>query len=275
MVMLEQFIFETLRGASVCIQPSTRSTAYCLARLAGCVHCAMHRGQAGLDRHQPVSILVETSGCCCCRLQSQREQTHLPASQSISVGGSTRSERAGPGVWVGTSGPVDCLPIDVGAPLQRSAASALPEGSHRASCRGTTSFEIFCYRARESQGLCGPRPLKFKSTRGKTNAGLIILRVACVAFERRDALNERDEARAAQLRRSSDSIAGATPSQQHYHPALKWSSHRRVPPCGAAGSTSRRNAAQPRGGTRAARSISSVAAASAPSQQQQHQATAV
>ena len=110
--MLEQFIFETLRGASVCIQPSTRSTAYCLARLAGCVHCAMHRGQAGLDRHQPVSILVETSGCCCCRLQSQREQTHLPASQSISVGGSTRSERAGPGVWVGTSGPVDCLPID-------------------------------------------------------------------------------------------------------------------------------------------------------------------
>ena len=213
MVMLEQFIFETLRGASVCIQPSTRSTAYCLARLAGCVHCAMHRGQAGLDRHQPVSILVETSGCCCCRLQSQREQTHLPASQSISVGGSTRSERAGPGVWVGTSGPVDCLPIDVGAPLQRSAASALPEGSHRASCRGTTSFEIFCYRARESQGLCGPRPLKFKSTRGKTNAGLIILRVACVAFERRDALDERDEARAAQLRRSSDSIA--IPSQQH------------------------------------------------------------
>ena len=103
--------------------------------------------------------------------------------------------------------------LSMGAPLQRSAASALPEGSHRASCRGTTSFEIFCYRARESQGLCGPRPLKFKSTRGKTNAGLIILRVACVAFERRDALNERDEARAAQLRRSSDSIA--IPSQQY------------------------------------------------------------
>jgi len=38
--------------------------------------------------------------------------------------------------------------------------------------------------------------------------------------------------------------------------------------------TSRRDAAAPRGGTRAARSISSVAAASAPSQQQK-QATAV
>ena len=41
------------------------------------------------------------------------------------------------------------------------------------------------------------------------NAGLIILRVAS---ERRDAQNERDEARAAQLCRSSDSVA--TPSQQ-------------------------------------------------------------
>ena len=104
------------------------------------------------------------------------------------------------------------------------------------------------------------------------NVGLIILRVAS---ERRDAQNERDGARAAQ--------PATAPSQQHYNLALKCSSHRRVPPRGAAGSTSRRNTAQPRGGTRAARSISSVAAASAPSQQhqlrrsrQQHQqATAV
>ena len=35
-----------------------------------------------------------------------------------------------------------------------------------------------------------------------------------VASERRDAQNERDGARAAQLRRSSDSVAAATPSQQ-------------------------------------------------------------
>jgi len=82
------------------------------------------------------------------------------------------------------------------------------------------------------------------------NAGLIILRVAS---ERRDAQNERDEARAAQLCRSSDSVA--TPSQRHHNLALNWSSHRRVPRRGAAGSTSRRGAATPRGGTRAARSI--------------------
>ena len=51
------------------------------------------------------------------------------------------------------------------------------------------------------------------------NAGLIILRVAS---ERRDTQNERDEARAAQLRRSSDSFEA--PSQQHYNLALNWSS---------------------------------------------------
>jgi len=44
----------------------------------------------------------------------------------------------------------------------------------------------------------------------------IILRVASL---RRGAQNERDEARAAQLRRSSDSVAD--PSQQHYNLALK------------------------------------------------------
>ena len=47
--------------------------------------------------------------------------------------------------------------------------------------------------------------LKFRSTRGKMNAGLIILRVAS---ERRDAQNERD---GAGLR---SSVAAATPSQQ-------------------------------------------------------------
>ena len=103
------------------------------------------------------------------------------------------------------------------------------------------------------------------------NARLIILRVAS---ERSDAQNESEGDGAAQLRRSSDSVAAAAPSQQHYNLALKWSCHRRVPPRGFAGSTSRRDAAAPRGGTRAARSISSVAGAAAPSQQQQ-QATAV
>ena len=84
-------------------------------------------------------------------------------------------------------------------------------------------------------------------------------------------------------RRSRSSDSDAAPSQQNYNLARNLSSPRRVLRRGAAGSTSRRDAAAPRGGTRAARSISSVAAASAPSQQhqlrrsrQQHQqATAV
>ena len=58
-------------------------------------HCTMHRGQPLLDRHQSVAMRVETSGCCC---RGSREQTHLPASQSVSAGGSTRTERAGLGV---------------------------------------------------------------------------------------------------------------------------------------------------------------------------------
>ena len=88
------------------------------------------------------------------------------------------------------------------------------------------------------------------------SAGLIILRVASLGP---DAQNERD---GADLR---SSVAAATLSLQDYHLALKWSSHRRVPPRGAAGSTLRRDAAAAGGGTRAARSISSVVAVSAPS----------
>ena len=83
-------------------------------------------------------------------------------------------------------------------------------------------------------------------------AGLIILRLAS---ERRDAQNERDEARATQLRRSSDSVAA--PSQQHYNLALNcWSSHRRVPPRRAAASLCAQHHLR-------RSSISSVAAASA------------
>ena len=52
--------------------------------------------------------------------------------------------------------------------------------------------------------VCGPRPLKSKSTRGEMNAGLFITRVAS---ERRDAQNERD---GAGLR---SSVAAATLSQ--------------------------------------------------------------
>ena len=64
---------------------------------------------------------------------------------------------------------------------------------------------------------------------------------------RRDAQNERDEARAAQLRRSSDSVAA--PSQQHYNLALNWSSRRRVPCRGAAASSTSTRDATMRDGT--------------------------
>ena len=49
------------------------------------------------------------------------------------------------------------------------------------------------------------------------NAGLIILTLR-VASLGRDAQNKRNEARAAKLRRNSDSTAA--PSQQHYNLAL-------------------------------------------------------
>ena len=48
-------------------------------RLAGCP-LQMHRGQPALGRHRPVSILVETSGCCCrgSRLICQRVSLSPP-----------------------------------------------------------------------------------------------------------------------------------------------------------------------------------------------------
>ena len=79
------------------------------------------------------------------------------------------------------------------------------------------------------------------------NAGrLIILRVTSLG---RNAQNERDGAAAAQLRPAT------APSQQHYNLALKWSSHRCVPPRGAAWQhleEGRGAAAAPGGRTRAA-----------------------
>jgi|TARA_B100000524_G_scaffold52249_1_gene24542 hypothetical protein len=45
-------------------------------------------------------------------------------------------------------------------------------------------------------------------------------------------------------RRAQNERDGAAPSQQHYNLALKWSSHRRVYPRGAASSTFRRDAVQ-------------------------------
>ena len=72
-----------------------------------------------------------------------------------------------------------------------------------------------------------------------------------------------------QLCRGSNSVAAAL--QPSNNLALKWSSHRRVPPRGAAGSSSRRDAAQPRGSRRDASCARHQLRRSraAPSQQQQ------
>ena len=82
-------------------------------RLAGCP-LRMHRGQPALGRHQPVSILVETSAGCCCR--GSRDSS---ASESVCLRrGGHPAERAGSGAWVGTPGPVDCPCLDERPPFQ-------------------------------------------------------------------------------------------------------------------------------------------------------------
>ena len=81
--------------------PPTRLGFMPSPRLADCP-LLMHRGQPALGRHRPVSILVETSGCCC---KGSRDSS---ASESVCLRrGGHPAERAESGVWVGTPGPVD------------------------------------------------------------------------------------------------------------------------------------------------------------------------
>ena len=103
---------------------------------------------------------------------------------------------------------------------------------------------------------CGPRPLKFESTRRKMNARLLILRVES---ERRDAQNERD---GAGLR---SSVAAAAPSQLRRTVAAALQ-----PSTQLVASLLEVLLAAPRGGTR--RHLEggrALRAASAPSQQHQ------
>ena len=86
---------------------------------------------------------------------------------------------------------------------------------------------------------------------GPSNAGLIILRVTS---ERRDAQNESIGAGAAQLRRSSNSVAAAAPSQQHYNLNLALNGRLVV------ASLLEVLLAAPRGGTRRLRSRAVLAA---------------
>ena len=123
-----------------CLHPAHKVDGLLPRPVWPAVHCIMHRGQPALGRHQPVSILVETFGCCCrgSRLIYQQVSLFLP-------GGSTRAERAGPVVWTGTTLARLTVLTWMGAPLQQSAASALPsEGSHGASCRGKNLSGFCC-----------------------------------------------------------------------------------------------------------------------------------
>ena len=94
----------------------------------------------------------------------------------------------------------------------------------------TTSFGINCFPVEKlfsfavqrtnftlvhNEVHIGHDPLKFKSTRTATGENECWSHHLRVASERCDAQNERDEARAAQLRRSSVSVAA--PSQLHYN----------------------------------------------------------
>ena len=88
--------FDALGGAtaspSVCILPTRSLSCPQGSRLR------LPTGQPALGRNRPVSILVETSGCCCKGSGLICQQVSLSPHPA---------ERARSGVWVGTSGPVD------------------------------------------------------------------------------------------------------------------------------------------------------------------------
>ena len=108
--------------ASLCILPTSPLSCPQGRRLQ------LPTGQPVLGRHRLVSILVETSGCCCrgsirliCQLVSRLRRGEHPA------------ERAGLGVWVGTPSPVDLSSPRWAPPPTASAVcrvSSLSEGSH-------------------------------------------------------------------------------------------------------------------------------------------------
>ena len=79
-------------------------------------------------------------------LAAAAEGADLSASESACLRrGGHPAERAGSGVWVGTLAPIDLSSPRWAPPLQQSAASALPEGSHMASCRGKIPLGIFIF----------------------------------------------------------------------------------------------------------------------------------
>jgi hypothetical protein len=127
---------------SIHIPPTGVSALACLSvwRLSTC------------PRHGRQPLLVSHRHCDSCgrlSLSMQRMQSHLQADQSNtlrrSVGGNTRLESAGPRMWAGTPGPVDCssgdgCPSAICWPRQRPP----PKESYHASWRGKKYFGFYC-----------------------------------------------------------------------------------------------------------------------------------
>ena len=125
-------------GRSRCLHPTHELYAYgLLPRPFGRLSTAQCIEGSRRSTVMSMAILVETSGCCRRGSRLICQQVSLPPS-----GGAP--DRSAP-VQVCGLAPLarSTVLLALGAPLQQSAASALPEGSHRASCRGKTSFENF------------------------------------------------------------------------------------------------------------------------------------
>ena len=112
------------------LHPSHEAGLLPSPRLAGCP-LQMHRGYSRL------SAVIGLCRSLWRPLAAAAEGADSSASESACLRrGGHPAERAGSGVWVGTPGPVDLSSPRWAPPLQQSAASTLPEGSHMASCRG-------------------------------------------------------------------------------------------------------------------------------------------
>ena len=121
------------------ILQSTGSSAYCLVRMAGCpLHSASRAAAA-----PPSSACVDPCGGLWLLLQ--REQTHLPAGQSVSAGGGTRAKRAVPGVWVGTPVPVDCPCLDERPLFQQSPRQPSQRGRPVPRAKEKSISVFFCF----------------------------------------------------------------------------------------------------------------------------------
>jgi len=114
-----------------------RRTASSVWRAA---HCTVHRGQPPLRRHQPVSTLVETSGCCCrgSRLIYQQVSLSPP-------GGAPERSALVPECGLALQSRLTVL-ASMSAPFFTSRRVSSPRGvDQQCLVRGKTLFRIFLY----------------------------------------------------------------------------------------------------------------------------------